>query len=513
MGDIGYQLVIGAKFDGVNYTYLHLDTCMEKNITASSVIPTQPLQDGNTMSDHMYRNPDEFTVTGTFSLFGAKRDNQDYNDIPEISSAGDRLTNIQTVFEYIKDNGILCDLTTIEEGESGSVRFKQRKNMALYNINWKENQVSMNYTFTFKEIICVDMQEYDVEINEDLPNIFYPSAKSIGQILIEESATDGISPYAKIVLQSLIKNGYIENAIARYCYLAGTSMRATALGLMQSIVVEAIGAIAAIAITTSIVTGLATAGIISATAATSAIFPVGTIIGASIGFVLGIALIVHNVNNKKRELAKKEKMFNLVDNIGKYINNNGVLDESSVLADSSVKINQDELDRLYYFLTKVKNIILDTTDNCQVYQLSTGPEDNNDREVVIVIGGNPYYIKFIKDPTSNYGWQTQVLTPGAVDDIPLDGSNGTLMNGFLPVASLDEMDINVNCFFRDVTRKYEVYLYNPSLNSEVNNQEEVENAKQYLSGYQLIVSYGHIKENVDKIYKAINDEIVNGGYV
>ena len=123
--DRGYQLVIGAKFDGINYTYLFLDTCTEKRISGSARIPTQPLQDGNTMADHMYREPDEFTVSGSFSLYGANSGIL-YNDVPGIGDTGDRLQNIETVFEYIKDSGILCDLTTINWAKDKSTRFKQR---------------------------------------------------------------------------------------------------------------------------------------------------------------------------------------------------------------------------------------------------------------------------------------------------------------------------------------------------------------------------------------------------
>ena len=46
MTDRGFQLVIGAKFDGVNYTYLHLDTCHQKNINSSAVIPSSSGDEG-----------------------------------------------------------------------------------------------------------------------------------------------------------------------------------------------------------------------------------------------------------------------------------------------------------------------------------------------------------------------------------------------------------------------------------------------------------------------------------
>ena len=155
--DFGFQLVIGAKLDGVNYQYLYLDTCMEKKVTSSATIPIYPLQDGTTMSDHMYRNPDTFSIQGSFSLAGARASDRNYGApfTDEVASGQDRLTKIQAVFEYIKDNGILCDLTTFGPSGNGETRFKTRHNMALQSVTWVEKQISMEYTMEFHEIICV----------------------------------------------------------------------------------------------------------------------------------------------------------------------------------------------------------------------------------------------------------------------------------------------------------------------------------------------------------------------
>lgn len=521
MADRGYQVVIGAKFDGTNYTYLHLDTCTDKQITASATIPTQPLQDGRTMSDHMYRNPDTYNIRGSFGLFGQNRNNTDYDNIPDVGTAGDRLTNIQSVFEYIKDNGILCDLTTLDEGANGTVRFKIRKSMALKSITWVESQVSMTYSFEWQEVICVNAQQYiEAKMDDDLPSIYLPEARSLGQVMVQENLADGeVSPYVKIVLQSLIQNGYIQNGVVRFLAAAGTNAVAIMVGMLQVSLVAVIGAIVATAVVIGAVIGLSAilTAVGASAAAMTAIFPVGTIVGAAIGAIVGVIALVAHLINKNKEKAKQKKMFKLVQNLDHYIDKNGYLDDAKLaqaLKDGSVKASVEELDRLQKFLSDIKNQILNITDNCAFYSLSSGPDDNNEREVVLNIGNTPYYITFYKTPGQGYGWNASVKTPGASGDVELDGTNGEMLNRFCPVSTFEEMDVYTNCMFRDATRQYEVYLYNPSLNPEVNRSTTaMRNAATYLSSYQLVVSRGHIKDNVNKIYEAINNAIIEGGYV
>ena len=107
-----YRTVIGVNFNQYvdNTTspdrYLILDTQDDKQVTASAQIASQPLQDGDTMSDHMYREPVTVSLTGSFSLNGKNWNDDSYNFI----SKGDRLTNIQEAFEQILNEGLLCTL-------------------------------------------------------------------------------------------------------------------------------------------------------------------------------------------------------------------------------------------------------------------------------------------------------------------------------------------------------------------------------------------------------------------
>ena len=100
----GYELVIRAKFDGKNETWLHLDTITEKNLTSSARIPTQPMQDGNTMADHMYRNPDEYSVSGTFSLYGKYWNDKTYDKIDATIIPNPNV--IKIIKKHINDKGV-----------------------------------------------------------------------------------------------------------------------------------------------------------------------------------------------------------------------------------------------------------------------------------------------------------------------------------------------------------------------------------------------------------------------
>ena len=151
--------------------YLPIDFLEDRSIRASSTIVSQPLQNGDTMSDHMYRNPTELELSGKFSLNGRNWQNDSYTDI---YNTDDRLTAIEWVFEWIKNNGSLCTITTVATdidnvdhfsydsngNVSGNInpsntRFITRENMALTNISWKEKQNTLEFTFSFKEVIMI----------------------------------------------------------------------------------------------------------------------------------------------------------------------------------------------------------------------------------------------------------------------------------------------------------------------------------------------------------------------
>lgn len=59
--------------DSTNAVSIILDTVNDTNITASSTVTEHPTVNGTPMADHMYKNPIDLTLNGTFSLNGKKR--------------------------------------------------------------------------------------------------------------------------------------------------------------------------------------------------------------------------------------------------------------------------------------------------------------------------------------------------------------------------------------------------------------------------------------------------------
>lgn len=479
MADRGYQLVIGANFVGKTYAYLYLDTCMEKDITSSAHIPTQPLQDGNTIADHMYRNPDEYTISGVFSLYGKYGNDKRYDNMPIISDQGDRLGNIQSVFEYIKDNGILCDLTTIQEDDYGTVRFKQRNNMALENIRWKENQASMNYTFTFKEIICVEVQEDAASTGEDYPMVQMPSARSLGETLIN---TTGL---IKLVLRSLIDGKWINKQACQYLNSVGelNTQYFTYNNKMYKDLADAIS-----------------------------IFSTDTTNTDELIELYAPIADFMVYNNFWNSVNKQKRAFSLIYNFEKYIDPaTGEISLYEMLDDENCRVNESELLRLNDFLTSIKNKINDMYSDCNLYEISSGKDDNEAREVALNIGNNTYYVSFNKDTSNPLNmWSISITTIGDKGETSLNGLNGKAIstNSWPVCNSFSEMTPNTNCIFLDKTREYEVYLY---YNKKAIGQTSI-TTKNYLCNYQLVVSYGHVRDHIQKIYDTIYNALIKEYY-
>lgn len=99
--DTGFSFVIECNVDN-EHLELEFDKINENITTSTSDITTHPLVNGDVIADHMYRNPVNVNVSGTFSLNGNQR--------TQYFGSNDRLTNIETLFEKIKKQGIFCTL-------------------------------------------------------------------------------------------------------------------------------------------------------------------------------------------------------------------------------------------------------------------------------------------------------------------------------------------------------------------------------------------------------------------
>lgn len=461
--------------------YLVLDTQEPKTISTDSIIAQQPLQSGDTMSDHMYRNPDIVNISGMFSLNGKNWDDDSYNFI----ESGDRLTNIQEVFERIKNEGILCRITTIDEDDfaynqstgvinlksNAKSRFKIRNNMALTSIQWTENQNTIKFTFKFVEVIMVEAQEYEPLSEEErealgLPHVTSPVGSSLGTVLAETGQLQ------QVIIQSLYDNGYIMDDFL------------TALGGIAEEFFKDY-AIAGAVISVGVAVGLISYGVGSALAAAGAtmgtLFPVGTIVLAVGTVIAGIAIGISKFIEWCKKQQKQDIAFKLV---------NGSPETDGM----RLKLLLDDIE------LKVNNV----KNNLTVYTIN-----GNYRQIVTInIAGEYYLITFdTNNATDDNEWGATVTN---MKNEPLN----SVYHSWCPVSSFTDLNRTANLWFRDNTKQYEAYLVNPSLSEKVSkNPEDLKAAKANLEGYTIWISKGNIQENVEAVMNAIEQAIEEEGFV
>lgn len=460
--------------------YLPIDYLDSRSVNASSQIVTQPLQSGDTMADHMYRLPTTVDLSGKFSLNGRNWNNDSYMDL---YNTNDRLTSIEWVFEYIKNNGSLCTITTVatevdsadqftydEQGNlrgninPSNTRFITRENMALTSISWKELQNTLEFSFKFNEVIMIDTEIYEIDPDDlDLPaSIEQPAAKSLGTLLFEA----GDLP--KAITDTLYKNGYIKND-----WLRAVAELGVATGIVtQVLIVCAVAAgVAAVAILATVKIGTA---IITAT---SAVVPVGTIIAAAVVVTTAIIVGIVAIFNHNKKKQKEAVAFKLI---------NGSPEQ--------------DLNRYQNFMDAVESAVNKAGSQITVYSFTSDDE----QELCVPIGGNYYYITITKISESPY-FKADIRVNGFNED---GDQIKNMRRNWAPVCNFMDLNENVNMWFKDESKEYQVYLVNPNLNDEINNDDGSKTVlRKKLSSYSIWICKGSIKEQINKIQKAINDTI------
>ena len=496
------ELLKGTNQDPMKY--LLLDLVKNKSNSSDITLAQQPLQNGDVITDHMYRNAKTFTLTGEFSLNGKNWNDDSYN----FGGQANRLSNIQKVFETIQANGLLCDILTLQVDDNNgidtnNVEFLKRSNMALKNISWSEHQNNMNFSFTFTEIIMVKRQEYEELTDEakkdlNLPDISEPIGKSLGSILVDTNQLK------EIVIESLYRSGYLDQEWINEIVISGSAMVVAgtgtaitvgaavggavgvALGVLIYLIInmakEGIFAVSAEAVGAIVGVTAAAIGIakgVSVLTKLSVSVPGGLIVAAAVAVVAFIGLVIYATIQRKKKEERIKKAFKLVN--GDYT---------------------PDLKRLNNLLNDIEIQINKVNSNITVYSINS----DDPQKILINIAGNVYQLIFTRNNVNNYSWETKVLT--------LDDKTVQLQNNFAITTSFTELNRNENMWFTDSTKEYEVYLVNPSLNSEYNNtQEEINNIKKKLSTYQIWVSYGRVENNINNIVNAINTAIESEGFV
>lgn len=539
---MGYQLVIGynPQQEETGATdasrYLTLDLQTSKRAQASSTICSMPIQSGEVISDHMYRNPTTVTVSGSFGILAGNRFSQDarkkYGDTIEwydYNERGgiDRLTNVEEIFEDIKNRGFLCTLMTMSDNNEESFRFRQRKNMVLRDISWEEMENTVKYEFTFFEAIIVNASNTYNMPEAERSKLGLPNVKTLDGVSLSEVMSQS-GDIALAVLVSLLDNGIItedflkaiafnRNGVYTYGTLAalcgiiyGGTM--AAIGVSTAISLAAGGSALGWLIGSS---GLATGG-------------ATLVIAAGLALIAGVAL---GINAIIREQKAKEQFGNAWNALQKIKGSNN---------------NDEKASILNKILESVQLQFLGFKSNVIIYSFP----DNNSCEALIKVGGSIYTISASRKSSYTYDsdydcpWRFKVeLASQKEIKYQRDVSFTRTIIGYYgdcnsiispPPTNFGDLDFLTNGWFCSNDGQYQVFLTNIGLGIEKDypsgspsgwkRRTDLENTyysrvvdapftdkqKEILAdlrNYQIVVCKGNMKTEYNRITNGIFDAL------
>jgi hypothetical protein len=520
-----YRTVIGAKLNG-RLCYFDLDTCTEKSLSSSATVPQYPVENGVTVADHMYRNARTLNLAGSFSLAGRNsyensnlytKDNiignlaggekpweqwfeEDAGELKDLNGVN-RLEAVQKVFEYIQAKGILCTVMMCSRTDTENIRFKVRDSMALTGINWREQYNSMSYTFTFTEVITVtkfgDFETFNYE--ELYPQTTLPATKSLGEIVSESGSL------YKTVIEALIDYGYIALADGKAYVLKG--VKDNAFWEIFSEIIPAWVGIGAAAIG-GVAVGVATTSLVSTAAAvtgtSAAAGPIGLAVGLIVAGVILAAGLIYNTYQERKIEKRLEQGFNLIQNYKTYVDPKTF--EPTGVSLNSAMVNRTDIARLRMLLEDVQYEIDTQLRNVQFYSMPDSPGD-----VPVTVGVDALTLRINSTGNASQPFSMQILRgygDGAVPVAPYFGS-------WCVESSLYNMDENQNAMYKDTSRQYWMFLYNPYMESETAKAagyNSPEDAMSVLSNYYVVTVRGSIKDAMDKVSKTVTKALGNQGY-
>lgn len=499
-----YKLVIrvnmnqfGKVYENDSVKILMLDVVKTKSITASSTITNQPLQSGDTMSDHMYRNPTTFNVSGTFALNGENANDISYGFV---GKENDRLTQIETLLEKIKDEGYLCDLITMSFDDNGkndanNTRFKVRKNMALTSITWSEKLNSIDYQLSFQEVITVDsIQTSEVTVDKDDPLVNEPEMNSLGDLIY---GTDG---FLYVLLFQLCANKIISFG---FIYVLANWENSIPILKQYPTLQKAAKEIVAYKYANGDIINVPDDVVVK---------NVNNLTYAGLAFG-----ILKNIFSNNKYLFNTKDIYTITgESNSTYI---FYLDENH-LQSVNIKTATQMVTKFINFLNSLFVDLNKLTYSLEVYNFENASKNQT---TILSIGGNYYYITpIINNTITSQGTTSlgQAKRPSSIKGLA-DYSEGISLNGFkvvcddieiasnfTPVTSLIQMNNTQNLWFRSIDGNYEVYLANTTLTQDTSRtQAEQNDNKNNLSYYTIWVSKGDIRLVLNSLIQTITKNL------
>lgn len=470
----GYRLVLTPHFEHSNTMTeeehkkidelnepVEFDLITEKSINATSEITQYPTVTGDTIADHMIKKPCTMSISGIFSLYGNK---------PHVFKGGkDRLTNIQSFFEKIKNEGTLCTLATIDRASNSKQRFVVRNQMVLTSITWTESQNSMTFSFQFNEVLSAEVFDPVVDYtDENLPTTTDPVSLNFADEFLDPQQISAI------VLNQLQEVGLLKNDFALWLSKAADTLKNIAMITSVPLIITGASILSHVIVGATI---LGSAG------------PVGWIVGGVLlaaGIVAcGIIAILNRTKTRKAEKEYGIKAFSKKD----------TEDE-----------NTQEAERLCNYIGQVNTNLEYLNNAIQVFGLQTSIE----QQCLLYIGEHFYTFTFTKNNTQtkdkNVIWKLS-LTSDAEDNFIVDiadVSNSALTN-------INDFTLD-NCIYKTDDEIY-IYLANNKLyaveNNTYNSEEErnkaIEECKSNLENYVILAS----KTNMEEFALKLNDVVID----
>lgn len=309
-----------------------LDTVQDQSVTETSTITEHPTVDGTPIADHMYRNARTITIAGTFALNGKKT--------YVVDKAGRSLQRVEQMFRDIKDKAIICAITRIKVADNQHVpQFSVYQNMVLQSITWTEKINSLDYNFTFQEVLLADIQEAEVDPDDEfLADIDFADSSNFSDTLLDWDAVD------KEVIEAL-----------------------RSFDLITDDFIETLGALSV-----SSLIGLGVAATIALVVTHVITLTLTTVVGIAVAVIAAFAIGILAIVKLIKKMSYKIKAFKTYS--------------------SAAKTNK-EIARFCEFYESVHNKIRELDGVIKVYHV----QENKAQEAIVTIDGSYYIFEFDKN--------------------------------------------------------------------------------------------------------------------
>lgn len=458
MTNAAYILVVTCELDGEQHRFM-FDYVSDNSTSLSSELTTHPMVNGDMVADHMFKQPLSVTYSGKFSLYGNKRTEYGKED---------RLEQIQNIFERIKNEAIICELSTEAIDGQSPNRFKKRNNMVLTSITWKEQQSLVDFDFTFTEVLFVDTSDFDYNKNNNdkyLPSLTSPVQLNFTDVLVDFSEID------KYLIQELTRVNIITEGFLHFVITAIEKDNFTTDELTK----QGYGALKALNLSSEISGNVREKVIPGA---------IGLFVGFNFGPFLGVVAgtlskrIFKKTTSKKQQVYKAFKLY------------------------KDDKKNRAEVDRFASFIGSIHNALSKLNDYIKIYAFPS-----NQEQVSSIYIDNTYYsFKVTKNTIHNfsyYGLNVTALTDYGEKTICAN----TNINQTAKISFYNCDDTNY--IFRTENSGQYVYVVSldaTQLSSNI-SKEEYDEITSKLFNYAILVSDINPKEYTEILTKIIQEAL------